>query len=389
MSRFFDKWLLDMRSEQGRGGGYPMVIPKAGDNWPSMANSCWGDSSILVPWADYLARGRIEVLGNQYDSMKRFMKAAKWWSSFLAISPTDRYIWRFPFHFGDWAAPEGNVRDWLKKGKWVGTAYFANSCQIMSQIAKILGHKDDQIYYQNLREKIIHAYRKVFTDGEGTLKQEFQTGYVLPLHFNMTSGRETNQMTDHLVQLIEENGNHLTTGFTGTPYILFALSDHGKLEEAYRLLLQDTCPSWLYEVKAGGTTIWERWDALRPDGTVNIGDLSGAKSDEESGGGMVSFNHYANGAVGDWLYKRLLGLEPLSGGYKTFKVAPKIGGNITWAKGSTITPYGPIHVYWEIKNGMFHIKVDVPVSTSCQLILPNRKSMTLMSGKHDIQEHTF
>lgn len=386
MSKFFDKWLLDMRSEQGRGGGYPMVVPKAGDHWPTMASSCWGDSGILVPWADYLSRGRLEVLEDHYESMQRFLDAAKWWASFLSTSSTNSYVWRFPFHFGDWAAPEGKVKDWLKKGKWVGTAYFANSCQIMSQIAGILGHEEDRGYYQSLREKIISAYRKTFTDGNGNLKKEFQTGYVLPLHFGMTEGKETQQMADNLVRLIDEAGNHLTTGFTGTPYILFALSDNGKLNEAYDLLLQDTCPSWLYEVKAGGTTIWERWDALRPDGTVNIGDLSGKKTEEEAGGGMVSFNHYANGAVGDWLYKRLLGLEPLTGGYKHFQVKPMIGGGVSWAKGSTVTPYGKIEVIWRVNGDLLTIEVTVPVSTTCQVVFPSGKQVSLKSGRHELNE---
>ncbi|MNW38958.1 Bacterial alpha-L-rhamnosidase [compost metagenome] len=382
MSRFFDKWLLDMRSEQSKGGGFPMVIPRAGDNWPAMANSCWGDSSILVPWAEYLARGNKQVLHQQYPTMKKFLKAAKWWSSFLAVSPTDRYIWRFPFHFGDWAAPEENVRQWLKKGKWVGTAYFANSCYIVSQIADILGYPEDVSYYLKLRDKIIKAYRNVFTDNEGTLKKEFQTGYVLPLHFGMTEGKETDVMVNNLVRLIKEAGNHLTTGFTGTPYLLFALSDNGHLNDAYDLLLQEECPSWLYEVKAGGTTIWERWDSLRPDGTVNIGDLNGKKSDEESGGGMVSFNHYANGAVGDWFYKRMVGLEPTSGGYRTFQIAPKPGGGITWAKASTETPYGIAGAAWRLEDSEFIITAQVPVSTSCQLMLPNGDKYTLQSGTH-------
>ncbi|MEN1990530.1 alpha-L-rhamnosidase [Paenibacillus hubeiensis] len=385
MSRFFDKWLLDMRAEQSKGGGFPMVIPKAGDHWPAMANSCWGDSSILVPWAEYLARGKKQVLEQQYPAMKKFMKAAKWWSSFLAVSPTDRYIWRFPFHFGDWAAPDETVKMWLKKGKWVGTAYFANSCHIMSQIAEILGYSEDVTYYQSLRRKIIEAYRKVFTDQKGTLKKEFQTGYVLPLHFGMTEGQETNNMVQNLVRLIKQAGNHLTTGFTGTPYLLFALSDYGHLEAAYDLLLQEECPSWLYEVKAGGTTIWERWDSLRPDGTVNIGDLNGKKSDEESNGGMVSFNHYANGAVGDWLYKRMAGIEPTSGGYKTFRIAPKLGGGITWAKASTETPYGKACVHWKWDNDQFQIKAIVPVSTTCTLELPNGEKHTLLSGTHDLE----
>ena len=386
MSRFFDKWLLDMRSEQGRGGGYPMVIPKAGDHWPAMASSCWGDSAILVPWAAYLSRGRVEVLEEHYASMQRFLKAAKWWASFLATSPTNSHIWQFPFHFGDWAAPEGQVKDWLKKGKWIGTAYFANSCRIMGQIAEVLGRKEDQAYYETLREKINVAYRKTFTDGNGNLKQEFQTGYVLPLHFDMTDEQESMQMASNLSRLIREAGNHLTTGFTGTPYILFALSDNGKLDEAYDLLLQETCPSWLYAVKAGGTTIWERWDALRPDGTVNIEELSGKKSNEASAGGMVSFNHYANGAVGDWLYKRLLGLEPVTGGYRSFQVKPMIGGGITWAKGSTITPYGKIEVDWKIEEDTLTIAVDVPVSTKCQVVFPSGEQIVLKSGYHEICE---
>jgi alpha-L-rhamnosidase len=385
MSRFFDKWLLDMRKEQSKGGGLPMVIPRAGDNWPPLANSCWGDSCILVPWAEYLARGRKQVLEDQYLTMKKFLKAAKWWASFLATSPTDSYIWRFPFHFGDWAAPNENIKEWLKKGKWVATAYFANSCHIVSKVAEILGYKEDCTYYTALREKIIRAYRHTFTDKKGRLKKEFQTGYVLPLHFGMTKGQETEGMVKNLVRLIEEAGNHLTTGFTGTPYLLFALSDHGELKAAYNLLLQQECPSWLYEVKAGGTTIWERWDALRPDGTVNIDELTGKKSGKESQGGMVSFNHYANGAVGDWFYKRILGIEPISGGYKTFQIKPMPGGGLTWAKGSTITPYGKVSVEWEIKNQHFYIDVQVPVSTHCFLIIPNGEKYELDSGKYNFK----
>lgn len=385
MSRFFDKWLLDMRSEQGKGGGLPMVIPRGGDHWPVLANSCWGDSSILVPWAEYLARGNKQVLEQQYPAMKKFLKAAKWWSSFLAVSPSDRYIWRFPFHFGDWAAPDENVKQWLKKGKWVGTAYFANSCRIVSQIAQTLGYKEDADYYLKLREKIIAAYRKAFTDNEGTLKKEFQTGYVLPLHFGMTEGQETEAMVSNLVRLIKDAGNHLTTGFTGTPYLLFALSDHGRLDAAYELLLQEECPSWLYEVKAGGTTIWERWDSLRPDGTVNIDDLTGKKEGEESGGGMVSFNHYANGAVGDWLYKRMVGIEPTEGGYRTFQIAPMPGGGVTWAQASTRTPYGLASAAWIIKDGTFTMTAKVPVSSKCLLKMPNGETHTLLSGEHTFQ----
>ncbi len=382
MGRFFEKWLRDMRAEQGRGGGIPMVIPKAGNGFPAMANSCWGDSCVLVPWAEYLARGNKVLLEKQYPAIRRFLKAAKWWSAFLAFTPSGRYIWRFPWHFGDWCAPDVTVRQWLAKGKWVGTAYFANSCAITAQIAEVLGKPQDAAYYHALRAKIVKAYRKVFTDGAGKLKKEFQTGYVLPLAFAMSEGAETTAMAENLARLVREAGNHLTTGFTGTPYLLFALSDNGHAAAAFNLLLQEGCPSWLYEVKAGGTTIWERWDAMRPDGTVNIGDLTGNKPEEESGGGMVSFNHYANGAVGDWLYRRVAGIEAISGGYKRFRVAPLMGGGLTSARGRVQTPYGAAASDWRIEGGIFHIEVTVPVSAACTLALPNDETHELASGVH-------
>ena len=383
ISRFVDKWLRDMRAEQGRGGGLPMVIPRGGDSWPSLASSCWGDSSVLVPWAEYLARGNKQLLEKQYPTIKKFLKAAKWWASFLSFTPSRRYIWRFPFHFGDWCAPNETAKQWIQKGKWVGTAYFANSCAIAANIADLLGEETDATYYRQLREKIISAYRKVFTDGAGKLKKEFQTAYVLPLYFNMAQGDERKAMAENLSRLVQEADNHLETGFTGTPYLLFALSDNGYLDVAYDLLMQDTCPSWLYEVKAGGTTIWERWDALRPDGTVNIGELTGDTSDENSSGGMVSFNHYANGAVGDWLYRRIAGIEATSGGYKTFQIRPVLGGGITWAEGCVMTPYGKILSSWSIKKEVFNIKIEVPVSTECNLILPNSDEFILYSGKYE------
>lgn len=382
MSRFIDKWLLDMRSEQGSGGGFPMVIPRGGDSWPAMATSAWGDASVLVPWAEYLARGDKRVLEQQYPAIQKFLKAAKWWSGLLSFSPNSRYIWRFPFHFGDWCAPDENVKQWLAKGKWVATAYFANSCHITAQIAEILGKDSDAKYYRDLRSKIVNAYRKVFTDGEGTLKKEFQTGYVLPLHFEMTESSETNKMASNLVRLVHEADNHLTTGFTGTPYLLFALSDHGFTDVAYDLLLQESCPSWLYEVKTGATTIWERWDALRPDGSVNIGDLTGDKTEEESDGGMVSFNHYANGAVGDWLYRRVAGIEAISGGYQTFRIKPVIGGDLSYAKGSILTPFGQITSHWRIEGSTFTIDVEVPVSTECTIVLPNNEQYKIGSGQY-------
>ncbi|HET7724853.1 MAG TPA: family 78 glycoside hydrolase catalytic domain [Propionibacteriaceae bacterium] len=382
-SRFYDKWLRDLSAEQGRGGGIPMVVPKAGNGFPTMATSCWGDACILVPWAEYLARGDLELLRRQYPTMVRFLRAARWWSGLFSVRPERRLVWRFPFHFGDWTSPEGNVKDWLARGKWIGTAYFANSCGIVARIADLLGKSEDAAYHRDLQARIARAYRRAFTDGHGRLADEFQTGYVLPLHFGMTQGEETEAMADNLVGLVERAGGHLSTGFPGTPYLLFALSDNGRLDAAYDLLLQTTSPSWLAMIVAGGTTIWERWDALRPDGTVNVSDLRSGSS-EDTNGGMVSFNHYAAGAVGDWLYRRVAGLEPVDGGYRTFRVAPMPGGGLTWARASVETPYGRAASAWTITDDEFRLSVDVPVSTTCTTVLPDGSERALSSGHHEL-----
>lgn len=380
MSRFLDKWLLDVNAEQGRWGGIPMVVPRHGDAWPPLATACWGDSCITVPWALYLARGDEELLRRQYPVMKKFLKAVKHWAGFLSVGKTKRRIWKFPFQFGDWCAPYGTSKEWMGKGKWVATAYWANSCAIAAKAAEILGKPKDAAHYKKLRREVCNAYRKEFTDGKGRLLEEFQTGYVLPIYFDMFSEREKDFAAGQLDKLVKAADHHLDTGFTGTPYLLFALSDNGYLDEAYRVLLQDTCPSWLYEIKAGGTTLWERWDALRPDGTVNLGN--GSEGGDGWAGGMVSFNHYAYGAVGDWMYRRIAGIEPLAGGYKKFIIAPKPGGGLRYAKASLKTPYGQIVSQWNIGQGEFRLNIEVPVSAECTVLLPDGSKIKASSGKH-------
>ncbi|WP_430645008.1 family 78 glycoside hydrolase catalytic domain [Agromyces sp. GXS1127] len=382
MSRFLDKWLRDVAAEQGRGGGIPMVVPKAANPFPTMATSVWGDVCVLAPWAEYLARGDLGLLRRNYPTMRRFLKAVDWWSSFLSLGE-HRNVWRYPFHFGDWAAPTGAAKEWIARGKWIGTAYFANSLGIVARIADLLGEPADAARYRAQRKHVIRAYRNRFTDGAGRLGDEFQTGYVLPLHFGMVEGVEAEGMAANLVRLIDENDGHLSTGFPGTPYLLFALSDHGRVDEAFDLLLQTDAPSWLYMVESGGTTIWERWDALRPDGTVNIADLKSGATDEASTGGMVSFNHYAAGAVGDWMYRRIAGIEPVTGGYREFRVAPLVGGGLTSASGAVETPYGRASSSWTLDGDRFSLRVEVPVSTRCTVVLPDGTTHATGSGAHE------
>ncbi len=369
LAAFLEKWLYDVRAEQGHGGGLPLVVPKQGISAPTVATACWADCIVLVPWAEYLARGDKELLRTMYPAMKKYLKAVKFWASLSGPGKYRRHIWKWLFQFGDWCAPEGGIMDWMKRGREIATAYYANSCRIVSEIARILGKSEDEKYYASLSQKIAEAFRHVFTDGKGTLKKEFQTGYVLPLTFGIAKGEERETMAQNLDRLVRERGYHLSTGFTGTPHILFALADGGKAETAYKLLLQDTAPSWLACIKQGSTTTWEEW-------TI----------DPQKEGNIPSYNHYAYGAVGDFLYRRVAGIEPIEGGYKEFSVKPVLGGGPTYAKASVKTPYGTAASEWHLDGGKFSLKVTVPVSCTCRVTMPSGKQMALKSGEYEMEE---
>ena len=378
MASFFEKWLCDLRTDQKKTGGVPVTIPHT--VFPSnlesvftMAVDHWGDACVLVPWAEYLARGDISILQKSYASMKKYLKACKFWAGFFSFSKVKRRIWSFGHHYGDWCAPELGLFDWMRRGKWTATACFAYSCGIVSKIAGLLGMDEDEKNYFKLSSEIANAYLKIFTDGKGKLKNEFQSGYVLPLYYSIFIDNEKKAAAENLALIVKRNNYKIGTGFPGTPYILFALSDNGQEETAFKMLTNEECPSWLFQVKAGGTTIWERWDALRPDGSSNTGSSDGTK-------GMVSFNHYANGAAGSFLYRRIAGIEPLTGGYKSFCIRPVIGGGITSAQAKVMTPYGEIVSRWEINGNEFTIDVSIPVDTECLLTLPDSTQYKLTSG---------
>lgn len=379
ISRFLEKWLTDVKAEQGFGGGIPMIVPlvRVPFQWEimiPMAVDHWGDACILVPWAQYRARGDIGILKKMYPTMKRYIRACKFWAELFSAGKRRR-IWQLLHHYGDWCAPGVGMWEWMGRGRYTATACLSWSSHILSEIAKLLGQEQDAAYYGRLSRETADAYRSLLMDGDCRVKKEFQTAYVLPLYYGMLSGGDKKKAAGHLARMIRDNGYHIATGFPGTPFVLFALADNGYEEEAFRMLLTDTCPSWLYEVKVGGTTIWERWDALREDGSCNTGEDDGT-------GGMVSFNHYASGAVGDFLYRRIAGIEALEGGYRRFRIAPVMGGGLSWAKGSVMTAYGQIESSWRYENGSFSIDVAVPVGTVCELALPDGEKKELESGRY-------
>lgn len=382
MHRFLEKWLKDLRSEQTKHGGIPNTIPSQGYGFPTTmpkkAIAFWGDACVFVPWAMYLAYGDTDALKANYNTMKKYVKACKRWAN-IGVGK-HRYIWSdIPMmQFGDWVAPDvPKMGQWQARCKWTGTASLAATSGLLSKIATILGKSEDAAYYKKLNAKVNDAYISILTDGNGKLKNEFQTAYVLPLYFDMFPAEQKKKAVNNLAALIEKNNYCIGTGFPGTPYILFALADNGRADVAFKMLLNTKCPSWLYEVKAGATTVWERWDGLDEDGVCRIGN--------DGTGGMVSFNHYGFGSVGDFLYRRIAGIEAVEGGYKSFKIQPLLGGDLTSAKGEVQTPYGKISSEWKLEDGKFALKVTVPVSTECTVILPNGESSVVGSGDYNYE----
>lgn len=379
ITRFLEKWLKDLRAEQLKTGGIPNTVPQQGYGFPAtmptMAIDFWGDACILVPWAMYCACGNLQILKDSYESMKKYVKACGFWAGLLSFGKR-RYIWHTPstLHFGDWIAPDvSKMSDWQKRSKWTATASYANTCRMLARIATILGEKEDGERYYELYKKISDAYVSVFT-ANGKLKKEFQTAYVLPLQFGMFPEDVRLTAAENLAALVENNGYKIATGFPGTPYILFALADNGQADTAFKMLENTDCPSWLYEVKVGGTTIWERWDGLKEDGTPNV--------PEDGTGGMISFNHYASGAVGAFLYRRIAGITPTECGYRRFSVKPLVGGSLTSAEGRVTTPYGEIVSSWKLTDGVFELCVRVPVGTTCDVTLPDGQTHVCESGEY-------
>lgn len=380
MSRFLEKWLLDVAAEQLPTGGIPNTVPVQGYGFPAtmpaMAIDFWGDACVMVPWAEYQARGDVSILQKMYPVMKKYVNACKFWAGLLSFGK-NRYIWNTPsvLHFGDWVAPDvPQMSQWQKRSKWTATASLCNTSALTAKAAEILGESQDAAYYKELSDHVADAYCSVFTDGNGKMKEEFQTAYVLPLQFKMFTDEAQKKAAANLAEMVKKNDYCIGTGFPGTPYILFALADNGHADTAFQMLLNTKCPSWLYEVKSGATTIWERWDGLDENGVCPIGD-DGTDT-------MISYNHYASGAVGAFLYQRIAGIEATRPGYKEFQIKPLVGGGLTGARGSVITPYGEIISDWKVEGENFTIDIQVPVGCTCTLTMPNGEEKTCDSGKY-------
>jgi alpha-L-rhamnosidase len=355
---FFTKWIKDVKADQLANGSVPFVVPNVlGEG--SAGSTGWGDAAVIVPWNMYLAYGDKQILADQYDSMKA-------WVGYMT-NQSKNNLWNSGFHFGDWlfyAPDDDNDGKAAITDKYlIAQCFYANSTQLMINTAEVLGKKEDADNYRNLLTEIKKAFVKEYITASGRLVSGSQTAYVLALNFNMLPEDLRQQAADRLVANIKDYKYHLTTGFLGTPYLCHVLSRFGHTDIAYRLLLQDTYPSWLYPVKMGATTIWERWDGQKPNGTMQSTRMN-------------SFNHYAYGAIGDWMYRVMVGLDTddAGPGYKKITISPSPGGGFTDAEATLQTPYGPTSVKWVQDNNIFKLDVIVPENTTAVINLPDAAS---------------
>jgi alpha-L-rhamnosidase len=358
VSSFFTKWLKDVTADQKKGGEVPDVIPdilNKQNATSAQPSAGWGDVSVIAPWTMYLVYGDKNFLENQYPGMKA-------WVEYIRKKAGDSFIWKDGSKYGDWLfyhPPVNNHTepDGYTEHDFIATAFYAYSSSLLAEAAKVLGKTEDEKFYSELFNKIKNVFVNEYVTKGGRIGTNSQTSYVLALKFNLLPNDLRGKAAEFLANDIKSRGNHLSTGFLGTPYLCHVLSDNGYTELAYDLLLQETYPSWLYPVKMGATTIWERWDGEKTDSTFQDP-------------GMNSFNHYAYGAIGDWMYRVSAGLELMAPGYKQIVIAPHPTDKLSYSKASFESSYGTISSGWERKDGKVIVKVSVPANTSARIILP-------------------
>ncbi len=363
VAAFFTKWLADLRADQqANKGSVSFVVPdvitrRDGGFSPFSGNgaAAWSDASTIIPWTLYQSYGDTRLLEESYGSMTD-------WVEWMRQHADDDLIWRKGFQFGDWLDYRGSFAlkpSPVTNDDLVATAFFAYSSELTAKVATVLGKADDAAKYSALSSQIKESFCREFITAGGRVAPNSQTAYVLALHFDLLPEALRAQAAARLAQIVKDNNYHLTTGFVGTPFLCHVLSRFGQTAVAYELLNQESFPSWLYPVKKGATTIWERWDGIKPDGSF-----------QDSG--MNSFNHYAYGAIGEWLYRTSAGImpDPAQAGYKHVIIAPQPGGGLTHVRATLNSPYGLIESAWQLSDADFRLKVTVPTNSHATVSLP-------------------
>lgn len=364
---FFRKYLYDLAVEQEKDGFVPVTVPnylrKTGI-WQDPITG-WADAATIIPWTMYVYYGDKAVLERQYSSMKA-------WVDFMQRSDTlgvDRY---YGFHLGDWLAQDTKDPDnffGLTPTDLIATAYYALSSDIVARAARVLGKDNDAEYYSNLTRRVREAFRKEYVSQNGRVVSETQTAQAIALFFDLLLPKQRAVTAEHLAERLRIDHVQLTTGFLGTPYLCPALSDNDLNEYAYALLLQTRCPSWLYEVEMGATTVWERWNSIRPDGS--FGPVN-----------MNSMNHYAFGAVCEWLYRWVAGINPTESapGFKHSILRPMPNSLLQSAKAGIDTPHGLLSSKWELMEGKIYLEFIIPFNTTAEIILPDAEGVEVLEN---------
>jgi alpha-L-rhamnosidase len=355
---FFAKWLGDLAADQDPSGSLPWVIPDVlgADSANASGTAGWSDASVIVPWTMYVAYGDRALLERQYPSMRAWVEFER-----RRAGPPPDLIWRPGWQFGDWLALHSTDPSYpgaTTSTDFIATAYFAHSTDLVARSARALGKESDAGRYETLFQDVKAAFNREFVSSGGRVGENTQTAYALAIAFDLLPDSLVSAAAERLAANVRSRGMHLTTGFLGTPQLLPVLSATGHLDVAYELLLQRSYPSWLYPITRGATTMWERWDGIRPDSSF-----------EDAG--MNSFNHYAFGAVGDWMYRTIAGiaLDPQNPGGKRVRIAPRPGGGLTRARASLETPYGTVASSWTLEPQTFALDVTVPPNTIADVTL--------------------
>lgn len=360
--KFWASWLQSVREAQLEDGAIPWTVPDSRGN--KIGSSGWGDVGTIIPWKIYMRTGDVGFLEDNFEMMKNWVgyhqkKSNKHISNMMSFSD-----WLQPF-------PESGDNRGDTSRNLIGTAFFAHSAKLTALTAEVLGETEEQAKYEALYQTVAKAFDDKFFDETGKVKgvTETQTSYLLALAFDLLPESKIKNAQTNLLRKLKDADYHLRTGFLGTPLLSRVLDDMGEVDMVYKLLFNETYPSWFYSINQGATTIWERWNSY-------------SKTEGYNPMSMNSLNHYAYGAIGEWMYERIAGIAPLEAGYKVIKIAPQAKEPLTSASASLNTPYGKVSSSWEIKDGNFDLEVVVPPNTTAKVIVPaNTSDQLMLNGK--------
>jgi alpha-L-rhamnosidase len=366
VAAFYTKWAKDIAADQLPNGKVTDVVPDVleGDG----GSTAWSDVAIVIPWTVYRIYGDKRILEEQYSSMKG-------WVEYMRERAGADNLWDGDNHYGDHLAFGSNRNDYkgaTTEKDLIATAYFYYSTTILAKVARILTKDEDATYYESLAPKIKKAFTDEFITANGRLVSHTQTAYALVISFGLVPENLIDKAASYLANDVQKFG-HLTTGFVGTPLLCSTLSEIGRDDLAFMLLNRKEYPSWLYPVTKGATTIWERWDGIKPDGTFQDPIMN-------------SFNHYAYGAIGEWLYSYVAGIrvDEENPGYKHFFLNPHPGGGLTHAKAEFLSMYGQIKSAWKTQNNLLEYTCTIPPNTTATIIFDDTDAAEVLINNQPI-----